>query len=139
MTLRRALKMQLTGRTRITISPEWDSYEAFSCWALSHGYEDGLAIERTEVNGHYTPGNCIFIPRPDQNRNKQRTRLIEAFGETKRIPEWAQDPRCHPSLNRHTLSMRFLNGWDPERAITEPSRARRPKRTVEASSPFDRN
>ena len=31
----------------------------------------GYSIERIDVNGHYEPANCMWIPRGDQNKNRR--------------------------------------------------------------------
>ncbi|MGW6742859.1 hypothetical protein ACWGDX_19405 [Streptomyces sp. NPDC055025] len=41
---------------------------------------------------------------------------IEAFGESKTLSSWAQDPRC--PVTKATLRGRLALGWDPEDAIT---------------------
>lgn len=46
--------------------------------------------------------------------------LVEAFGETKTIRQWAEDERCR--VPKTTLRERLSNGWAPEQAITEPRR-----------------
>lgn len=47
--------------------------------------------------------------------NKARGR-IHAFGESKSLASWAEDPRC--AVSRETLRTRLALGWDPETAIT---------------------
>jgi len=50
------------GTKGISVCQEWrDSYEVFKVWALSHGYEEGLQLDRVENSGDYSPGNCQFI------------------------------------------------------------------------------
>jgi len=45
--------------------------------------------------------------------------LIEAFGQSKTIREWSEDPRC--PVGQHALRTRLVKlGWETERAITEP-------------------
>jgi|SRR5579862_6694583 len=45
--------------------------------------------------------------------------FLTAFGECKTLLEWTRDPRCIVSLA--TLVNRLRDGWEPERALTEPS------------------
>lgn len=50
----------------IHVSDEWnDSFEAFYTWAVSHGYKDGLTIDRIDSNGDYDPSNCHWITRSE--------------------------------------------------------------------------
>jgi hypothetical protein len=44
----------------------------FREWALTHGYEEGLELERNDNDGNYTLENCMWETR---SRNKQNRRL----------------------------------------------------------------
>jgi hypothetical protein len=106
------------GGRGIAVCDEWlSNYEAFREWAHSHGYADDLTIERKDVNGHYCPENCCWIPKALQGRNRRDHRLLTAFGETKSAIEWADDPRCAVG---YTTLMGRLYAWDVEQAITTP-------------------
>ena len=61
------------GAKGVTVTDEWASYAVFREWALSHGYKEGLTIERVDVFGNYEPSNCTWIPRPEQMKNTRRT------------------------------------------------------------------
>lgn len=105
------------GGRGITVCREWlDRFGAFYDWTMASGYRDDLTIERIDVNGHYEPGNCTWIPRGDQARNKRDTQYLEAFGERKRVREWVDDPRC--VVDYFTLYRRLRYGWSPEIALT---------------------
>lgn len=95
------------GGRGITICDEWrNSAEAFIEWAHSNGYEDHLTIERRDVNGNYCPENCEWITWKQQNYNKRNTRLVEINGESKTIPEWAEET----GINKFTLRGRYRRG-----------------------------
>ena len=53
----------------IQVCAQWDSYLRFKEWALTHGYQGDLTIDRIDPKGHYTPSNCRFITY-DENRNR---------------------------------------------------------------------
>lgn len=105
------------GARGISICAEWlNDYTVFRDWALSHGYEANLTIERNDVNGNYEPGNCCWITKKQQARNRRNSVLVEAFGEIKPAWAWIEDSRCvaTPQAFYH----RIQRGWDPEKALT---------------------
>lgn len=59
------------GGRGISVTPEWDTFEAFSSWALSNGYSETLTLDRKDNNGNYCPENCQWATHAEQNRNKR--------------------------------------------------------------------
>jgi hypothetical protein len=107
------------GGRGITICQEWDDFTVFRAWALAHGYQDDLTIERVDNNGNYEPANCVWVPKPEQARNKRNNRLVIAWGQTKSVIEWSEDDRCQVSYD--TLWARLMKGgWDVEKALICP-------------------
>jgi hypothetical protein len=47
---------------------------------------------------------------------------ITAFGETKTVSEWAKDRRAALGVTANMLRQRLGIGWDPEKAITHPTK-----------------
>ena len=44
------------GAKGITVCEEWkNSFQNFYDWAISHGYDEKLSIDRIDVNGNYCP------------------------------------------------------------------------------------
>lgn len=54
------------------VCDDWHTFQPFHNWACESGYAEGLTIERKDVEGHYTPENCCWIPLRDQNLNKRK-------------------------------------------------------------------
>lgn len=69
------------GARGINVCEEWMESKNFFDWALSHGYEDNLTIERLDNYKGYCPDNCAFIKREDQCKNQRNTLIIEIDGE----------------------------------------------------------
>lgn len=69
-------KYKIYGGRGIIVCDEWkDNPNAFIDWAVSHGWEKGLCIDRINVNGNYEPNNCRFIEKRLSNLN---TRLLRS-------------------------------------------------------------
>jgi hypothetical protein len=107
------------GDRGISICDEWRDYDNFRAWAGVSGYQEGLTIERIDNNGNYEPGNCTWISKAQQNRNRRNVRPVTAWGETKLIIDWVEDERC--GVEYLTLYRRlYERGWQPEKAIARP-------------------
>jgi hypothetical protein len=92
-------------------------------WALVNGYQDDLVLDRINNNGGYFPENCRWVTRRESSRNRKRALLtFTAFGETKAVVKWVEDPRC--LVGNDLLRKRLGAGWPPEMAIITPSQHR---------------
>lgn len=59
------------GGRGIKVCDEWNNeYIAFRDWALSHGYEENLTLDRIDNDGNYEPNNCQWITK-SENSKKQ--------------------------------------------------------------------
>lgn len=94
------------GGRGITICEEWLNYETFRDWALHNGYNDKLTIERKDNDKGYSPENCTWIARSDQNRNQRSTRHIYIDGEKVTLPMIAEAI----GLSETNISVRFSKG-----------------------------
>lgn len=78
------------GGRGISVCDEWKNDRAlFFEWALKNGYQEGLQIDRIDVNGDYSPTNCRWIT-PQQNMNNVRKNIrFEHNGEIHTLAEWS--------------------------------------------------
>ena len=108
------------GGRGIKICDEWQSFEPFRDWALSHGYADDLTIDRIDHDGDYSPGNCKWSTMKEQQNNKRSNRIIIYRGEKYTLTELAEKI----GMNKTTLKERLNLGWSVEDAVNRPVRLR---------------
>ena len=102
------------GGRGITVCDEWkDNFQAFFDWAMSHGYEDHLTIDRIDNEVGYSPENCRWISWEEQNRNKRNVRFITYNGKTQTIGQWTKEL----NLGKETIRERLKRGWSETEAI----------------------
>lgn len=107
------------GGRGIVVCDEWRaSFIAFRDWAMANGYEEGLTLERLDVDGNYEPSNCKWITQAEQAVNTRKNIPLTAFGETKPLLHWSNDSRC--VVGRTTLYKRVSLGWEHEEALITP-------------------
>lgn len=64
------------GARGIYVCQEWlENPTVFVDWAMSHGWQPGLQIDRRDNDGPYSPENCHFCTRVANGRNKSCTKL----------------------------------------------------------------
>ncbi len=60
------------GGRGFQVCPEWvASFETFQSWANTHGYVKGLTLDRDNNDQGYSPGNCRWVGRTAQQRNRR--------------------------------------------------------------------
>ena len=75
----------------ISVCSEWlHNPKAFIEWALSHGWEKGLEIDRIDNSQGYSPTNCRWVTHKINCRNKTINHLIVYKGESLCITGWAE-------------------------------------------------
>ena len=102
------------GARGIRVCKEWEDYRVFKEWALSHGYEDGLSIERIDVNGDYCPENCKWIPAIDQPLNTRVNYHVMYHGRDYVFGELIRKKGLKYSATYNRIN---VYGWSVEKAI----------------------
>lgn len=105
------------GRRGIRVCDEWRKYEAFAEWAKNNGYEDGLSIERIDVNGNYCPKNCTWIPLKQQARNKRTTHWVTYNGKKMSLVELCEKTGMPYKLIHERVTH---YKWPIEKALSTP-------------------
>ena len=77
------------GGRGITICNTWkNDFQTFARWAMSHGYRQGLQIDRTDNNKGYNPSNCRFVTCRENNSNRGDNTEIVGVGWQKARNKW---------------------------------------------------
>lgn len=117
------------GGRGISIDPKWDCYQIFEEWALQNGYEDGMTIERIDVDGNYEPDNCKWIPPNEQQKNRRITynnRYFTYDGVTLNYHEWA----ARIGVTAQEFGRRVRVHGDGSEYVINPPKREYPGRTV---------
>lgn len=106
------------GGRGIKVCNEWlKDFSNFYNWAISNGYQEGLSIERKDVNGDYCPENCCWITMKEQQSNKRDSKKFEYDGKNLTLLEWSKLLNISPD----TLASRYYTRhWTIEKTLTTP-------------------
>lgn len=106
--------IQYGGGKGIKLCEEWHRFLNFRQWAINNDYKETLSIERKNPNLDYSPSNCTWIPRSEQNDNKGNTRYVYYNGVRLSVKE-----ACKLfNIQYHTLIGRLERGWPDEEALS---------------------
>ena len=116
---KKSISWHLYGGRGIKVCREWDEdFVSFRDWALSHGYNDDLQLDRIDNDGGYSPDNCRWSTIHEQGNNRRTCVYITIDKETKTLTEW-----CNiTGIKRSTAYSRIVKGWDPALAVTEKAK-----------------
>lgn len=80
------------GGRGIRVCEEWNkSFIAFYEWAIKSGYEKGLTLDRINGNDGYSPENCRWATRIEQQNNRRGNVFVTYNGQTKTVGRWAKE------------------------------------------------
>lgn len=106
------------GGRGITVCDEWkEGPTKFIEWAeLRTDRTDGKTLDRIDNNKGYSPDNCRWATRKQQQQNRNVNIIIEINGETKVLSEWCEIY----GIKHETARSRIKRGWSPIEAVTTP-------------------
>lgn len=55
----------------VTVCDQWQDFAEFREWAMSHGYQQDLSIDRVDSNAGYHPANCEWVTLSENGRRMQ--------------------------------------------------------------------
>lgn len=70
------------GGKGIKVCEEWNGFDKFLNfyeWAITNGYEEGMQLDRIDVNQDYRPDNCRWVT-PTENARNQGVRKDNTSG-----------------------------------------------------------
>lgn len=79
------------GGRGIKVCDEWLEFKSFHEWAMTNGYSDDKQIDRIDNDGPYSPENCRWVSRSENQRNTRRTHLITLNGKTQCASDWIKE------------------------------------------------
>ena len=102
------------GGRGIVVCDAWKhDFMNFYEWAMTHGYDDNLTIDRIDNNKGYNPDNCRWVNKKTQNNNKRNNVLLTYNGKTQTITQWAEE-LC---IKSGTIRMRHRRGWSDKECL----------------------
>lgn len=75
-------------------------------------------LDRIDNDAGYSPENCRWATRSENDRNRRNNRTIEFGGEVRSLAEWSE----RLGICGDTIVKRLDAGWGTERALTTPVR-----------------
>lgn len=86
------------GGRGITVCEAWrNSFDSFADWAYTNGYEKGLTIDRIDNDLVYSPDNCRWATKQEQNHNKRNNVVLMIDGERYTVTQAARKAGINPS------------------------------------------
>jgi hypothetical protein len=108
------------GGRGITVCRRWHDYDNFL--ADMGERPEGTTLERRKNNTGYSPSNCYWATRTEQQRNRRSNRYLTADGRTQLLADWAKELGTKPT----TIWLRLERlGWSEQDACTVPVAPRR--------------
>ncbi|KKM98525.1 hypothetical protein LCGC14_1157150 [marine sediment metagenome] len=101
------------GGRGINVCERWMKFENF-IKDMGERPED-LTLERKNNNGDYTPRNCKWATRKEQNNNNRSNRILKYNGLSLTIAQWADKLKIKPN----TLNNRVFREWSTERSLAQ--------------------
>ena len=119
------------GGRGITVCDRWRNFENF---LADMGPRPGpeYSIERIDNDLGYSPENCKWATRSQQNENTRRNHILEYEGEQLTISQWAK----RQELTVAALNGRLRLGWNIKDALTTPVKEYKHRQEIPPAIPM---
>jgi hypothetical protein len=101
------------GGRGITICDRWFVFSNFAADMGERPY--GTTLDRKDNEKGYSPDNCKWSTRVEQERNKRSNRRLIVEGVSRTVAEWAE----LLGIRANTITLRLRRGWPVERALKQ--------------------
>lgn len=106
------------GGRGIKVCKRWDKFSNFYEDMFSN-YQNGLSLDRIDVNGDYTPKNCRWATKEEQMNNMNTNVIIEINNKKQTLSQWIKEVGLKSSTVRQRY---YVYGWSAERSLFTPIR-----------------
>lgn len=107
------------GGRGITVCERWNDYALFLL-DMGECPSTEMTLERIKIDFGYQPGNCKWLPKAEQSKNRSSCVLLTHNGITQNVTDWA----AAVGISANSLHKRIYLGWTTERALTQPLKPR---------------
>lgn len=92
------------GGRGIAYCKEWEDFNSFYEWAISHGYKSDLTLDRIDNDGNYEPQNCRWADLYEQANKRSSSKYLTLNGETLSIQQWSRKTGIKPTTISYRIS-----------------------------------
>jgi hypothetical protein len=110
----------LYGGRGIEVCPEWSDFSTFRR-DIGKRPSPGHTLDRIDNNVGYSPENCRWATKVQQENNKRSNVLISCGGVEKTVAEWSRES----GIGKNTIYARLRYGWTGEEAVSVPVNSKR--------------
>lgn len=105
------------GGRGIKVCERWATFENFYADMGEPGFLRA-EIDRIDNDKGYSPDNCRWVTKTQNQANTSQNRIIEAFGKKMILEEWAREV----GKSSDVISYRLKMGWPIEKALMQSCR-----------------
>lgn len=102
------------GGKGITVCDEWHDFDTF-CNDMGERPES-CSLDRIDGDLGYCLSNCRWATAKEQANNRSNNTILEAFGQSKTLSQWADDL----GTTTATIAGRLRLDWSVEDAVSRP-------------------